>query len=65
MLFSEPEIRKTTICDIFGHHHPNNREPTLVQWNCPCMVLLLSIYVYVVGFVFCQVFTYTIIIGAV
>ena len=46
MLFSEPEIRKTTICDIFGHHHPNNREPTVVQWNCPCMVLLLSIYVY-------------------
>ena len=49
MLFSEPEIRKTTICDIFGHHHPNNREPTLVQWNCPCMVLLLSIYVYVLA----------------
>ena len=49
MLFSEPEIRKTTICDIFGHHHPNNREPTVVQWNCPCMVLLLSIYVYVLA----------------
>ena len=49
MLFSEPEIRKTTICDIFGHHHPNNRELTLVQWNCPCMVLLLSIYVYVLA----------------